>query len=74
MVDTPFPALKLQAEALRRLSPAERLQLAFDMSLAARALLRARLREEHQDWTEPRIDQEVLRLTLLSRGPHPAVP
>jgi hypothetical protein len=44
---------------------AQRLELAFEMSQMARALARARLREEHAEWGESDLDRELLRLAFL---------
>jgi hypothetical protein len=62
--DTTRVAAEAQVAALRRLSPVARLELAVDMSATVRALLRARLRATHPDWSEGTLDREVLRHTL----------
>jgi hypothetical protein len=64
MGDTHPNAAAVQLDVLRRLSPAARLELAFDMSQLARALLRRRLQGEHPTWSSPELDREVLRHTL----------
>lgn len=69
--DTSPAAAAAQADALRRLPAARRLELAVDMSLMARALLAARLRTEHPEWSETEVTRQVLRLTLASAGPPP---
>ena len=62
--DTLPVAAIAQAEALRRLAPERRLELAIDMSLMVRALLFARLRTEHPGWSVHEVNRELLRLTL----------
>jgi hypothetical protein len=42
--------------------------LALEMSLFARALAKARIQQEHPDWTESEVARELLRLAFL---PHP---
>jgi hypothetical protein len=62
--DTSRNAAAAQLRALRRLSPERRLELAVEMSLAARALLSARIWSEHPDWREEQVNARVLRLIL----------
>lgn len=62
--DTSPAAAEAQAGVLRRLSPERRLDLAVDMSLTARALVGARLRLEHPDWSENVVTRQLLRLTV----------
>jgi len=47
------------------MTPVQRLEIAFDMSLAARELSLARLRMEHPDWTEKQLQREILRYAFL---------
>jgi hypothetical protein len=63
--DTSPAAAALQARAVERLTMEQRLDLAFEMSLMARELARSRLRLEHPDWDERRLDREMLRLAFL---------
>jgi hypothetical protein len=69
--DTSQAAAAAQADVLRHLLPERRLELAVDMSLTARALLGARLRAEHPDWSETEVHTQVLRLTLAGTVLHP---
>ncbi|MDZ4864516.1 MAG: hypothetical protein SGJ01_13860 [Gemmatimonadota bacterium] len=64
LTDTTEEAAVVQTQILRRLSPIARLDLAVEMSMTARALLRGRLRAAHPDWTEHAVDRELLRHTL----------
>ncbi len=43
----------------------QRLLLALEMSLFARALAKERIREEHPDWTDGEVARELLRLAFL---------
>ena len=63
-------AADLQLRVLRGLSAVRRLELAVEMSLTTRALLEARLRAEHPQWPETKVQRELLRLTL----PHAVLP
>jgi len=49
----------------------QRLLLAYEMSMVARELNRARLLREHPEWPEARIARELLRLAFLP-APLPA--
>lgn len=62
--DTTPEAAAVQSEVIARLTVARRLELAFKMSEMARALARARLREEHADWDDADLDRELLRLAF----------
>jgi hypothetical protein len=56
------------ARSLRRMTPAQRLALAFDAGRFARLLVRASVREAHPRWNEGRISREVARRFLLGAG------
>lgn len=43
----------------------QRLLLALEMSLFARALAQARIRQEHPKWTASEVARELLRLAFL---------
>ena len=60
--DTTSNAAEIQASVLRRLSGVARIELAFEMSMTARALARARIESERPAWNASEIDREVLRL------------
>jgi len=63
--DTSPSAAAARLRILKALPASRRFLLAFDMSLAARALLEARLRTEHPQWSEGQVRRERLRLALL---------
>lgn len=60
--DTSVSAARLQDEIHRRFSPAERLQMAFEMSEFARSLSRAGLRKRCPELSESELDDEMLML------------
>ena len=64
LTDTTPAAADLQSRVLRGLAGPRRLALAVEMSLTAKALLVARLRTEHPEWSAAQIARESLRLTL----------
>ncbi len=68
MSDTSPEAAEIQASIYRRMTGAERLRLAVEMSMAARELALARLRAEHPDWSDRELKRELLRYAF---GPAP---
>jgi hypothetical protein len=65
---TPQEGLQMQLEAYRRMTPQERLQIAFDLYETARALVRAGVRHQNPDWNEHQVEQEVVRRFRLAAG------
>jgi hypothetical protein len=66
------PAVRAVQEAVQQaMSGEQRLLLAFEMSLFARALATECIRQDHPDWSETRIERELLRLAFL---PNPLPP
>jgi hypothetical protein len=61
---------RLQLDIQRRLTGAERLRLEFEMSDLARELCRARLRQQHPDWTDEQVTREIVR-SSFSPAPSP---
>jgi hypothetical protein len=59
--DTSPEAWAVQLEVYRRMSGAERFEIAFDMSQLVRELALAGLRREHPDWAERDLQLELLR-------------
>jgi hypothetical protein len=43
----------------------QRLLMAYEMSMFARELSKARIRREHPDWSESQIAKELLRLAFF---------
>lgn len=60
--DTSPDAARLQDEIHRRLTPAERLRMAMEMSEFARSLSRAGLRSRRPELTPAELDAEMLNL------------
>lgn len=69
--DTTPEVRAMQEQILRRMTGEQRLLLAWDMSLFARELTRAGIRQEHPHWSEARVARELLRLAFLP-APLPA--
>jgi hypothetical protein len=65
LTDTSFAAQAVQLEIHRSMSGEQRINLAFEMSMFARELNRARIRHEHPEWSEAQIARELLRLVFL---------
>jgi hypothetical protein len=63
--DTSAEAQAIQERIHSAMSGEQRLLLAWDMSLFARELARAGIRQEHPDWTEAQVARELLRLAFL---------
>jgi hypothetical protein len=73
LTDTTRHAAAVQLQVLRALTPLARLELAVDMSVTARALLRARLTQEHPAWAPGAIERELLRHTLPAAALPPSL-
>jgi len=65
MTDTSPEAQAAQTEVYRKMTPVQRLEIAFEMSLAAREFALAGLRLRHPDWTETQLQREILRYAFL---------
>ena len=56
----------VMAEILRKKTPAERIQIGFNLWTSARKMLTAHLKSTHPEWNEKQISQEVAK--RLSHG------
>ncbi len=65
---TPEEGLRQQIAIYRKMTGPQRLQIAFDLYDTARALVRAGVRHQHPEWTEPQVKQEVVRRFKLAAG------
>jgi hypothetical protein len=65
ITDTSPAAQAVQLDIHRSMTGEQRLLLAYEMSMFARELNRARLLHEHPEWTEAGIARELLRLAFL---------
>lgn len=72
MVDTSPTAAALQTRIHRRLPGTIRLQVAMEMSLAAREMSLARLRRQHPEWSDAELKRELVRYSF-EPGTLPAV-
>ena len=66
MSDTTPEAAALQTQVHQRLTDAQRLRLAFEMSVLARELCLTRLRLQYPEWTEDELKREMLRYAFSS--------
>jgi hypothetical protein len=62
--DTTEEAARVQREVYRQMSPAQRLELIFEMNLHLRELLAAGVRNRHPKYTEAEVKLAVIRLWL----------
>ena len=65
LTDTSPAAQAVQLRIQQAMSGEQRLLLAFEMSLFARELARAGIRQEHPEWSETEVARELLRLAFL---------
>ncbi|HEY4768335.1 MAG TPA: hypothetical protein VII26_05330 [Candidatus Limnocylindria bacterium] len=63
-MDTSLEAAEVQAATFRRMSPSERLALAFEMSEEVRQLALSGLRVRHPGWDEERLHDALLEVML----------
>lgn len=63
--DTSPTARVIQLKIQRAMGGEQRLLLAFEMSLFARDLAKARIRQEHPDWPNAQVTLELIRLAFL---------
>lgn len=68
LTDTSPAADAVQLRIQRAMTEEQRLLLALEMSLFARTLARAGIREERPDWTEDQVARELLRLAFLPQS------
>jgi hypothetical protein len=62
--DTTPEALAVQFQVLRRIGPAGRLAMMFDLSDNLRSLVEAGVRHRHPDWDDRTVEREVIRLMI----------
>jgi hypothetical protein len=63
--DTSAQAAEVQAGVYRRMSGSQKVQLAYEISMTARAFAASRIRSEHPEWSEADIGRELLRIAFL---------
>jgi hypothetical protein len=74
--DTTPEAAAVQLEAYRRMTPVQRLRIAFEMADSLRRLSAAGVRSRHPEYTEEQVRLAVIRLSLgeeLFRKAYPGV-
>jgi hypothetical protein len=62
--DTSTEAARVQLEVLRRMTGAERVAIALDLSETARALSEAGIRHRHPEWTDETVRDALMDLLL----------
>lgn len=60
-------AERARLEVIRAMSPARKLEIAAQWYWSARELKAAGLKQNHPDWTEAGIQEEVRRISLYAR-------
>jgi hypothetical protein len=65
VTDTDPAAKNLQMQIEAAMTGEQRLLEAFEMSLFARELAKAKIRLDHPDWAESQVAREALRLAFL---------
>jgi hypothetical protein len=65
VTDTAATALAIQLRVRKAMPGEQHLLMAYEMSLFARELARARIRQEHPQWGEELVGGELLRLAFL---------
>ena len=66
--DTSPSALSVQLRAQKALTGEERIILAFEMSMFARELAAAGIRDDHPAWSESEISRELIRRAFFPRA------
>lgn len=62
--DTTPEALAVQFQILRRMGPAGRLAMTFELSDNLRLLVAAGVRHRHPQWDDRAVEREVIRLMI----------
>jgi len=67
ITDTSAAAQAVQLQIQKAMSGEQRLLLALEMSLFARDLAKAGIRQDHPDWTKGQVARELMRLAFLPK-------
>ena len=65
--DTTPEAQAVQDAIIRAMTGEQRILLAYEMSMFARELARAGIRQQHSDWPEDRVARELLRMAFFPK-------
>jgi hypothetical protein len=60
-------AREIQIEIFKKMSPAEKLRLSMSLYWSARRLKASWLRQQHTDWTEEQVQNEVTEIFKNAR-------
>lgn len=71
MSDTTPDVSRIQLDFYRRMTGAEKFQLAMRMSQLVREFATARIRRDHPSWSDREVKRELIRIALL---PEPLPP
>ena len=71
LTDTTPEARAAQLKVHQAMSGEQRLLLAFEMSVFAREVAAAHLREQHPGWSEAEVSRELIRIAFLPDLPPP---
>ncbi len=71
VTDTSPEARARQDEILRAMTGEQRMELAYEMSMFVREIMKEGIRSDHPDWTEAQIKRELLRRAFFPK-PLPA--
>lgn len=71
ITDTSPEAAAVQLEILRGLTGEQRIDLAYEMSMVVRSIMKEGIQRDHPDWTEAQIARELLRRAFFP-APLPA--
>jgi hypothetical protein len=71
ITDTTLSAQAVHCQVQRAMTGEQRLLMALEMSMFARELQTARIRQEHPEWPDAEVARELLRLAFQP-GPAPA--
>lgn len=64
-LDTTPEIEAMQIRILRSMPVERRLEIALEISLLSRALMKAGVRDQHPDWSDREIEREVHRLAFF---------
>ena len=63
--DTSPDISRIQLDLYRRMTGAQRFQLAMRLSRLAREFAAARIRQDHPSWSDREVNRELIRIALL---------
>lgn len=64
-LDTTPEIEALQIRTLRSMTVEQRLEIALEISLLSRALMKAGVRDQHPNWSDSEVEREIHRLAFF---------